>query len=229
MPRAPRWTDDELVNAVAASTSYYQVCQKLGLVPGKYRTLRRHIARLGIDDGHLPTAGQSRAVRGRGWTDAQLAEAVQDSRSVAEVLRRLGYRPSGGMHRMIVRKIANLGLNTDHFQGQGWARGRKFENRQVVPLEAILVLNSTYSSSADLRRRLIAAGLKEQRCEICGLSEWRGQPLPLALDHINGVHTDNRLENLRILCPNCHSLTDTWCARNRKPKPTYSNWQRDVT
>ena len=217
MPRAPRWTDDQLTAAVAASSSYYQVCLQLGLVPGKYTTLRRHIARLGIDASHLPPARESWAERQRGWTDAQLVEAVRDSLSIADVLRRLGYEPNGGMHRMIVRKIANLGLSTSHFHGRSWARGRTFANRRVIPLEQILIQNSTYTSSADLRRRLIAASLKEQRCETCGLSEWQGRPLPLALDHINGVHTDNRLENLRILCPNCHALTDTWCARNRKP------------
>jgi hypothetical protein len=89
--------------------------------------------------------------------------------------------------------------------------------RPVMSLDEILVVNSTYTSTATLRRRLIKAGLKEARCESCGISEWQGQPLPLALDHINGVHTDNRLENLRILCPNCHALPDTWCVRNREP------------
>ena len=84
-----------------------------------------------------------------------------------------------------------------------------------MTLDEILVENSTYRSSAQLRRRLILAGLKCQRCEHCGLDEWMGQELPLSLDHINGDPTDNRLENLRILCPNCHALTETWCARNR--------------
>ena len=130
---------------------------------------------------------------------------------------------------MIVQKIANLELDTSHFTGQRWARGKTFSNRRTIPLEAILVANSSYQSTARLRRRLIAAGLKEAACEGCGLSKWRGQPLPLTLDHVNGIHTDNRLENLRILCPNCHAITDTWCARNRKPRPTYSNWQRDAT
>lgn len=74
-------------------------------------------------------------------------------------------------------------------------------------------MGSSLGSSSNLRKRLVAAGLKPPHCEECGLSEWRGRPIALALDHINGDHTDNRLENLRILCPNCHAQTDTWCRR----------------
>ena len=197
MPRAPRWTDDELRAAVAASKSYYEVCLKLGLVPGNYATLRRHVARLGIDASHLPSELVARGIRRRGWTDDDLAQAVRDCRTVADVMRRLGYEPSGGMHRMIVGKIVSQGLDTTHFVGQSWSRGRRFQKvRSVTPLAEILVVGSTYNTSR-LRRRLISGGLKKGECEVCGLSEWHGRPLPLVLDHINGVHTDNRLENLR--------------------------------
>lgn len=92
-----------------------------------------------------------------------------------------------------------------------------------MTLEEILVRDSTYTDNAALRRRLIKAGLKDGRCERRALDSWMGESLPLALDHINGDHTDNRLQNLRILCPNCHALTDTWCSRNRKKKPAYPN------
>lgn len=217
MPRSPRWTDEELAAAVAASATLAEVCRRLGLVPGRYDTLRRHIVRLGIDASHLPRSGQGGSRRRYPWTDEELVEAVRLSDSIAEVLRRLGCPQTGGHHRAISGKILNRGLDTSHFVGQSWARGRTRPYRPVMSLDEILVVNSTYTSTATLRRRLIKAGLKEARCESCGISERQGQPLALALDHINGVHTDNRLENLRILCPNCHALTDTWCVRNREP------------
>lgn len=218
MPRAPRWTDDELRKAVAESRSLGEVSRRLGVGPGggTYASLRRHIARLGIDSSHLPVVIDGPVRPLRSWTDDDLRAAVRDSFSIAGVLRRLGYTPSGGMHRYISAQIRRRELDTQHFTGQGWARGQQLPSgSRARPLAEILVAESTYLSSGALRRRLIKEGLKEPRCEICGIDTWRGQPLPLALDHINGDPIDNRLENLRILCPNCHSLTDTWCARNR--------------
>lgn len=220
MPRARRWTDEQLIEAVAASATLAEVSRRLGIRPAKYDHLRRHIARLGIDAAHLPGSvmGSNRASR-RPWTDEGLAEAVRLSDSVSEVSRRLGYTPNGGIHRMVRGHMRRLGLDDSHFTGMRWAEG-KGPRAHARPLSAILVEGSTYRAS-HLRKRLIAEGLRPPHCQECGTAEWRGAQLPLHLDHINGDHTDNRLENLRILCPNCHALTDTWCGRrNGRRVPT---------
>lgn len=85
-------------------------------------------------------------------------------------------------------------------------------------LEQILVQNSTYKNLERLKIRLLRAGLITYRCYICSLKDWLGEAISLHLDHINGVSTDHRLDNLRLLCPNCHSQTPTYGSRNFKLK-----------
>jgi hypothetical protein len=146
------------------------------------------------------------------YSEAEVRAAVESSRSVAETLRKLSLRAAGHNPRTVKRLIAHYGISTAHFD-PGLARA--FPPRPAKPLEEILVRDSTYHRG-HLKRRLYEAGVKHRECELCGQGEaWRGATMALILDHINGVPTDNRLENLRIVCPNCAATLDTHCGRNR--------------
>jgi hypothetical protein len=155
----------------------------------------------------------SRAV---GFTKEQLETAVAASKSGSETLRRLGLRAAGGNHRTLNKYVALWGISTEHFDPSWAMRSRKGSARK--PLEEILVASSTYSRG-HLKERLYDEGVKKRRCELCGQTdEWRGGRMALILDHINGVADDNRIENLRIVCPNCAATFDTHCGRsNRRP------------
>lgn len=136
------------------------------------------------------------------------------SRSWAEALRRLGMCHSGGAHLILRKYVALWEIPTDHFDPYAASRGRGFVRRP--PTRGDLGGNSTFSW-VQLKARLYEAGLKEPVCEICGQdASWRGQAMGMILDHINGVSNDNRLENIRILCPNCAATLDTHCARKRR-------------
>lgn len=132
--------------------------------------------------------------------------------SYSEALRALGMRPAGGNHKLFRHWVDEVWcVPTDHFDPHRASRGRT--GNSAKPLEEVLVENSSYQRAA-LKRRLLSAGLLEARCELCGQDEhWRGRRLALILDHINGVPDDNRLENLRMVCPNCAATLDTHCGR----------------
>lgn len=208
---ARRYTEHQFRRAVADPEvrTMADLCRALGLVPrgANYETLRRYAKALAVDLRQRPGYPSALNV-----DDATFRAAVAANRSMAATIRALGGKPSSGTYQTLRRKIDQLGLDVGHWVGQGWARGRRFPERSK-PIDHYLRANRPVMS-AWLRRRLIDEGLKSHRCEHCGQREWNGRPIPLELDHIDGDRTDNRLANLRLLCPNCHALTPTYRGRN---------------
>jgi ssDNA-binding Zn-finger/Zn-ribbon topoisomerase 1 len=156
------------------------------------------------------------------WSKEALTEAVSESVNYAECLRHIGVASdhSTTQRRKLKIKIEEYDLDISHFtfharENPGW--------NKKTPLGEILVKNSTYLYTTKLKRRLVGGGLLDYECEKCGISEWQGKDLTLQLDHINGKSRDNRLENLRLLCPNCHSQTDTFCRRKKGKARTKTN------
>lgn len=148
------------------------------------------------------------------YDETQLRQAIVSNFSVAGVLRQLGLKPAGGNYKTINREISDLNLDISHFTGQGWSVGRIEPPKPARSLEEILVKNSPQRSSSHLRRRLIKEGIFKPLCNSCGLEEWLDKSIPLELEHINGDSGDNRINNLCLLCPNCHAFTPTYRGRN---------------
>lgn len=155
-------------------------------------------------------------IRKRSWDVEQLKKAVSGSTSLRQVLAKLSLREAGGNYEQVKKYIKEGGFRTDHFKGKAWNKGLKGLGKPIIPLERILVANSSYQSFK-LKKRLFDVGLKPMYCEECSWAQKTADGyLPLELDHINGNRNDNRLNNLRVLCPNCHSLKPTHRGRNRR-------------
>lgn len=155
--------------------------------------------------------------RKRKYTDEELTEAVKSSVSIRAVLGKLGKaQQGGGSYYQIHRDIKRLNLNTSHFLGYAALRGKRNTWTKQRPLSEILVSDSDYGDRTRLKRRLIREGVLQRVCSECGMGTiWNNKPLVLVFDHVNGIHNDNRLENLRLLCPNCNSQQETFAGKNK--------------
>jgi hypothetical protein len=141
----------------------------------------------------------------RTWTDAELITAIDFSDNWIGVYRRLGLSKKG-FQRGVHHRAAQLNLDWSHF-----TLLRSLENK--------LVINSRVKPHS-LRSLLFRHGLVKNKCSECGIEEWQDKPITIEVDHINGDPTDNRLENLRMLCPNCHSQTETHRGKQRNGQVT---------
>lgn len=142
------------------------------------------------------------------YTKDKLEFAISGAKSWAAVCRYFNVKPATGSQSHIKKRAEGFGLDFSHFTGRGWSRGKSFKRR---PIQDYLVKDGPFIGSHALKLRLYDEGIKDRVCELCGLREWMSKEIRFDLDHINGDHGDNRLDNLRIVCPNCHSQTPTYC------------------
>lgn len=152
----------------------------------------------------------------RKWNESQLRRAVHESKSVTEVIKRLGMAVSGSNAHNISRNIKKFGMETSHFDSLYWHKRNGIATSKMSN-EDIFVKGGTTSRNF-IRKRIIKDNLLEYKCSKCNINEWLGEELILHLDHINGDRYDNRLENLRWLCPNCHTQTSTWGQKKKGRK-----------
>ncbi|MEU9160335.1 HNH endonuclease signature motif containing protein [Streptomyces sp. NPDC048424] len=209
MPVSP-YTRERLTEAASASRTLTEALEQLGVDPksGSRRYLHGRMRKLGVDVSHFEAEGAK-------WTREVLAEAVAASTTMCEVLRRLGLEVVGGHHTHISRRVKAFGIDISHFKLPSPA-GRLQVRRTP---EALLVkqdgAHARRVQSEQLKWALRAQGAPEQ-CARCGIeARWRGHPLPLEVDHIDGDWRNNQAGNLRLLCPNCHSTTDTYRGRGK--------------
>lgn len=145
-------------------------------------------------------------------SDENFIEAIKNSFSIAEALRKIGMSNFGSAYIFFKKRAQELNIDTSHFIGRGHRQGKTFVSNKRVPLVQILIKDSNKPLRTAYKRRLIEEGLLEEKCIICSLEPvWCKKKLVLQIDHINGDCLDHRIENLRLLCPNCHSQTDTFC------------------
>jgi hypothetical protein len=149
------------------------------------------------------------------YTKETLSEAIASSQTWAEACRKVGVKPATGAQTYLKKKADFWSIDSSHFLGRSWDKGL-LRPATWKSIDRYLALDGPHISSGKLKAKLLRAKILSPKCSMCLLETWMGQPIPIELDHINGNNSDNRIENLRIVCPNCHSQTSTYC--RRKPR-----------
>ncbi|WP_241267268.1 HNH endonuclease signature motif containing protein [Streptomyces scabichelini] len=201
------FTTEELRTAAATANSVRGVARALG-VPDDSRsrsTLARMLRTRHIDFAHF-------SHRRVPIPEDKLRDLVRRSTSYADVMRELDLEVNDTNHRRVRRTAARLGLDTSHFKRRSWGRPER-PAPQPTAHRVLIVLpdHAGRTNRTQLHRALTEIGVPYACVECGNPGEWRGRPITLQIDHVNGDWRDNRPENLRYLCPNCHALTETWC------------------
>ena len=150
-----------------------------------------------------------------------IEEIVKESVSIAEVLKKLDLKKSGGSYKKIKKIISDYEISTEHFLGQSWLRGRESNTRHTKKsfIEEVLCENGMGWTTNNIKKRLLEINLKENVCEECGqIPYWHNEELVLQLHHIDGNNKNNEISNLKMLCPNCHSQTKNFSGKKEKKR-----------
>ncbi len=215
-----RYTREQLTEAAAHSTSINEMLDFMGITPydSIYSYFKKRLANFGIDTSHFFFRGDGKD-RVKLISKDLLAEAVAEHHSISAVLRALDLVESGSSRKHVKESIALHGIDTSHFTGQLHNKGKKTGSRRKPEELLVLLPPGSHRTPGDRPRAMLVHIGHPDVCEMCGTPPaWLGRPMTLKVDHVNGDWLDNRIENLRLLCPNCHSITSTYCGRNKKPQ-----------
>lgn len=201
------------VEIVKKNNNIHQALLEMGLNArgAAYKTFKLRCEKLSLSLEHFVN---EKEVRDK-ITNTEIKNLVSNHLSCQSILKELHLNPHTGTNvRWINAKLKILKLNTSHWTKQGHLKNKTHSWNEIISLDEILVKNSKYTSTSSLKKRLLKAKLLEYKCNRCSIFEWQGEKLSLQLEHKNGINTDNRLENLCLLCPNCHSQTNTFAGKN---------------
>lgn len=201
------WDNISLIREIVeSSTSRVDVLIKMGYSP-QSSLIRRKLNAV-MKEYNMST--ESFVTRNDRWD--QLPDIIKDCYSVAQVLKAVGLEDKGNNYKTAKEHISRLKLDTSHFGTDSSVKGNS---------ETSLCFEDVFCEDSQVVRATLRNWIKRHdvldytKCHQCGISDWHGQQLTLDLDHINGISNDNRIENLRYLCPNCHSLTPTHRGKKR--------------